>query len=225
LFWLVAKTNHHVLWGLSFDQCSYAYLSYLLPLRQLLDAQVQLQSRSGEELRRLIISRHTRAGLGLHYESDKSNAKAARRRLKLLQVKRPGQVTRQEALELTFFEQLAGVCAGNITAAMYYWLRALDLPDGERAAVRPFAALNLGLIWQLSSAQAFLLAAVLQHGRLTAPELAAVMNADVVSVRLDVEILGKHNILAVAPGDDSFAVNPVVLKTVCDMLQARHVLY
>ena len=35
LFWLIAKTNHHVLWGVSLDQCGYDFLNQILPLNDL----------------------------------------------------------------------------------------------------------------------------------------------------------------------------------------------
>ncbi|MEW5983035.1 MAG: AAA family ATPase [Acidobacteriota bacterium] len=225
-FWLVAKTNHHVLWGLCIDECGYDFLSHTLPLSDLLHVRIALQARRGEDLRRLIMMRHKRSGVSLHYEEGgKRYAKAVRRRLKALRTQRPGQATLQEALELTFFDELASVCAGNITVALFYWLRSLEVRNAERFAVRPFEALNLGLVWQFSSTQAFSLVAMLQHGSLTAGDLAAIMNADPIGTRLELEILGNHNITTTEPGSDSFAVNPIVLKTVCDMLRARQLLY
>lgn len=101
LFWLIAKTNHHVLWGISLDQCGYDFLNQILPLNDLCHIQIGMQERSPEELRRLIMMRHNRSGISLYYVHDKRNAKAVRRHVKALRKqRRSGRDNLQEALEL-----------------------------------------------------------------------------------------------------------------------------
>ena len=226
LFWLIAKTNHHVLWGVSLDQCGYDFLNQILPLNDLCHIQIGMQERSPEELRRLIMMRHNRSGISLYYVHDKRNAKAVRRHVKALRKqRRSGRDNLQEALELAFFDGLARACAGNITVALFYWLRALQVQDADRYDVQPFAELNLSLIWEFSQGQAFILVAILQHGQLTPEELADILDTDKIETRLELEILANHNILQHDPHLDTFEVNPVVLKTICAMLQARRLLY
>jgi hypothetical protein len=226
LFWLIAKTNHHVLWGISLERCSYDFLQQTLPLNDLFHIQIGITERSGEELRRLVMLRHSRSGVSLHYVHDKRNAKAVGRHMKALRAQqRSGRARLQEALELTFFDGLATACAGNLTAALFYWLRALRVQDANRYDVQPFVELDLSLIWELSQAHAFLLVALLQHGKLTPRELAGILDAAEIETRLEVEILANHNILQHDPTLDTFAVNPVVLKTVCAMLRARNLLH
>src|SRR5499426_2014485 len=116
LFWLIAKTNHHVLWGVSLNQCGYDFLNQILPLNDLCHIQIGMQERSPEELRRLIMMRHNRSGVSLYYVHDKRNAKAVRRHVKALRKqRRSGRGNLQEALELAFFDGLTLACAGNIT--------------------------------------------------------------------------------------------------------------
>ena len=223
LFWLIAKTNNHLLWGISFDKSSYDFLNQVLPLRELFHVHVALEERNSEELRRLMMARHNRSGVSLHYVHDKRNEKALRRQMKALrQQHRSARANPQEALELAFFDSLATACAGNVIVALFYWLRSLRVEDAGRYQVRPFEALDLSLIWEFSQEHVFILAALLQHGTLTAMELGQILDTNRIAIRLELEILANLNVLQLDPKTDKFEVNPVVQKTACNMLRSRN---
>jgi hypothetical protein len=224
LFWLIARTNHHVLWGIGLNKSGYDFLNQAMPLYELFYIQVRLRPRSGEELRRLIMMRHNQSGISLHYENNKENEKALRRQSKLLRQRRFGRVNVQEALELTFFDHLATTCAGNISTAFYYWLHALEVQSPDRYVVHPFEALNLSLIRDFTATQAFLLVALLQHEYLKPSEAANILGMDEIETRLELEILQNHNILEADIEKETFVVNPVVQKDVCEMLESRNLL-
>ncbi len=225
LFWLIAKTNHHLFWGISLDTSGYELLAHAMPLAELFHLHVSLDERTSDDLRRLIMTRHNRSGVSLHYLRDKRNEKAFRRRMKALrQRNRSAQAHPQEALELIFFDQLAAASKGNVVVAAFYWLRSLRVADEDRYHVEPFEPLDLSLLWESSEDQAFILAALLQHGTLTATELGRVLDVDPIGVRLDLEILSNLNVLQSQVATDTFRMNPVVQKTVCDVLRARNLL-
>lgn len=225
LSWLFATTNHHLLWGISLDKSGYDFLTQALP-RDLIHVHVALEGRNSEELRRLIMTRHNRSGVSLHYVHDNRNDKALRRQMKALrQQHRSARVNPQEALELTFFDSLATACAGNIIVAFFYWLRSLRVEDPGRYHVQPFEALDLSLIWESSQEHAFILAALLQHGNLTAMELGQILDTDLIATRLELEVLNKLNILQFDPKTDTFDVNPVVQNRTCEMLRSRNLFH
>ncbi len=224
LFWLIARTNHHILWGIGLNKSSYDFLNQAMPLKELFYIQVHLSARSGEQLRRLIMMRHNQSGIVLYYEHNKENEKALRRQSKILRQRRFGRVNHQEALELTFFDLLATTCAGNISTAFYYWLRAIEVQNPDRYVVNPFEALNLSLIRDFTQTQAFLLVVLLQHEYLSPPEIASILDMDEIEVRLELEILQNHNILEADIEQETFVVNPVVQKDVCNMLESRNLL-
>ncbi|MGH7803253.1 MAG: ion transporter [Candidatus Binatia bacterium] len=225
LFWLIARTNPHLFWGISLDTSGYKFLAHAMPLGELFHLHVNLDERTSDDLRRLIMARHNRSGASLHYVRDKRNERAFRRRMKALrQQSRGARAHPQEALERVFFDGLTQASAGNVLVATFYWLRSLRIADDDRYHVEPFEPLDLSLIWEFSDDHAFILAALLQHGSLTAAELARILDVDRIAVRLDLEILGNLNVLQVHLPSDTFRVNPVVQRTVCDVLQARHLL-
>ena len=225
LFWLIARTNHHVFWGISLDRCGYEFLAETLPLGELFHLHVNLDERTSEDLRRLIMTRHGRSGVSLNYVRDKRNEKAFRKRMKALrQRNRSGQAQPQEALELIFFDRLKVASAGNVLVAAFYWLRSLRIADEDRYHVDPLEPLDLSLIWEFSEDQAFILAALLQHGMLETTELGRILDVDQIGLRLELEILSNLNVLQSNVGTDTFRVNPVVQQTVCDVLRARNLL-
>ncbi len=212
-FWLIAKTNHHILWGIAIETRGYDFLNRVLPLNELFHVQIGLNQRSGEELRRLMMMRHSRSGRSLHYLHDKRNEKALQQQLRALREQRRfGRANLQEALERAYFNSLATACDGNITVALFYWLRSLQEQSPDRFDVQPFEELDLSLIWDLSQNDAFLLVAILQHGELTAEELAQILDADDIDVRLELEILDNHNILQLDYKTETFEVNPRLSK-------------
>jgi hypothetical protein len=223
LFWLIAQTNHHILWGICLERYGFEYLSKTQPLGNLFHFQIDIGERSGEELRRLIMARHNQSDYGLYYIHNKSNDREVRRRVKETRKLRGGPPNVQEAVEQVYFDRLASVSNGNLIVAFYYWFRSLQIDEsGQYYEVQPLEALNLSLIQEFSLDVAFLLMAILQHGKLTAAELAKILDSDEIQIRMELEILRNQNILELDRKTESFHVNPVVLKTVCEMLELRN---
>ena len=222
LLWLVARTNHHVLWGFCMGEYADGYLEKCFPLNKLFHFELNIPILQPGTLRRLIMARHNQSGYRLQYTSEKRLEKILRRRVKRwTHLEEPAV---QEALEQIFFERLADVCGENIIVAFYYWLRSLH-PTGEDSfEVAPMQELDLDLVRGFSMDQAYLLNALLQHDNLTAQELASILDSGLIQTRLEVEILVNQNILDLGE-KRSFRVNPVALKPVAEMLESRNLIY
>ena len=223
LLWLIARTNHHVLWGICMDKHADAYLDKSFPLGKLLHFEITVDAWQPGELRRLVMVRHSQSGYSLRYVHDKSLEKALRRRVR--HWRRPDEPAVQEALEQIFFERLAAICGENITVVFYYWLRSLRPAGKDRFEVQPVEGLDLSPIRGFSLDQAFLLAAVLQHDNLTADELAAILDTEVIQTRLELEILENQNILEMDLSTGRCRINPVVIRAAAEMLESRNILY
>ena len=223
LFWLVARTNHHVLWGLCMGKYAAEYLGKILPMSRLFHFEVTIDEWTPEELRQLIVVRHNQSGYRLIYGYDKSLDKAIKRHVK--RWRRPDEPQVQEALACIYFERLADYSGENIMAAFYYWLRSLEPTGQDRYTVRPLQELDLDLIHSFSLNQAFILNAILQHDNLTAIELADILDTDLVDTRLELDIMTNQSILDLDMDSSRFKVNPVVLKPLAEMLTARNLQY
>ena len=224
LLWLVARTNHHVLWGLCVDEQARRFLGKWLPFDRLFHFDIGIQPWSPEELRRLILQRHHLSGYRLRYATGPQVEGALRRRVRNYRhVEEPAA---QEALATLFFEGLAETCRENTLAAMFYWLRSLEPSSrAEEHTVQPMAPLELSLVRELSTESAFALAAVLQHDNLTAPQLATVIDTDRIDALMELDILWNLNFLEHDTSSGQYRINPVALKPVCAMLEGRNLLY
>jgi hypothetical protein len=220
LFWLVARTNHHILWGLCMGKYAAEYFGKILPMNRLFHFEITIDEWTPEELRQLVMVRHNQSGYRLHYGYDKSLDKAIKRYVKRWRLPDEPQV--QEALANIYFERLADYSGENIMAAFYYWLRSLEPSGQDRYTVRPLQELDLDLIHSFSLNQAFILNAILQHDNLSAIELSKILDTDMVDTRLELDILTKQSILDFDMGSSRFKINPVVLKPVAEMLTARN---
>ena len=223
LFWLIARTNHHVLWGICLDKYAFNYLSKSMPLSRLFHFEVSISAWQPQELRRLILQRHNQSGYGLRYVMDKSLEKALRQRVR--HWRRPDEPAVQEALGQIYFERLGEICGENILTALYYWLRSLQPVGRERFDVQPLNGLDLDIVHDFTLDQAFILLAVLEHDNLTAGELAVTLETDLIQTRLELEILANQSVLDFDVRSGHFRVNPIALGPMVEMLENRNLIY
>lgn len=222
LLWLIARTNHHVLWGVCLDEYARDYLARWLPFGRLFQEQIKIRPWEGEELRRLILRRHHLSGYRIRYETGPTVARALKRRVRRYRhIEEPAV---QRALEEIYFDELAESCEENILATLYYWLRSVQAKSSDVLSVAPLVPLELARVREVSMNVAFLLAAVLQHDNLTAGELASVTDGDPIDTRLELEILWNQNVLECDMETGKFRLNPVALSPVLATLRTRNLL-
>lgn len=222
LLWLVARTNHHVLWGLCLEENARQYLARWLPFADLFHFDIRIGQRQPSELRRLVMQRHNRSGCRLRYSLDSGNERAVKRQVK--RWRSPDEPAVQEVLARIYFEELEELCGANVIVAFYYWLRSVKPTEEDTYEVQPLRALNLDLVRGFSLDQALVLTAVLQHDNATAAELAGVLDSDLIMTRLTLEILINKNILEFDVNSGRCRMNPVALGPVVDMLAGRNLL-
>lgn len=90
--------------------------------------------------------------------------------------------------------------------------------------VNPVSEIDLGIVRNFSLEQAFILTAVLQHDNLTAVELSAILDKDLIQIRLELEILWNDNIFEFNQESTRFRINPIGLNAVEEMLEGRGLL-
>jgi hypothetical protein len=222
LLWLIARTNHHVLWGVCLDEYARDYLARWLPFARLFQEEIAIRPWAGDELRRLILRRHHLSGYRIRYETGPTVARALKRRVR--RYRRLEEPAVQRALEEIYFEELAEVCEENILAALYYWLRSVQARTSDTLTVEPLVPLALARVRDVSMDVSFLMAAILQHDNLTAVELASVTDGNPIDTRLELEILWNQNVLAFDLDSGKFRLNPVALGPVVDALRTRNLL-
>lgn len=222
LLWLIARTNHHILWGVCLDQHARGYLGLWLPLNRLFHFEIGIQSWQPAELQILLMQRHNQSGYRLRYAIDKELEKTVRRRVH--RWRRSEEPAVQDVMSQIYFKNLAEISQENIFVALLYWLRSLELSESDLLMVNPVSEIDLGIVRNFSLEQAFILIAVLQHDNLTAAELSSILDKDLIQTRLELEILWNDNILEFDQESTRFRINPIGLKAVEEMLEGRGLL-
>lgn len=222
LLWLVARTNHHVLWGICLEENAHAFLSSWLPIDRLFHYDIGIGEHSADDLRNLLMQRHNLSGYRLRFTESPDIQRALRRRVRSYQhIEEP---VVQAALQEIYFERLAETCFDNTTVAQFYWLRSLSPGTGDMLTVAPHEEIDLDQVRDLSTEVAFLLVAILQHDNLSPAELAEVVDSSLIDVRLELEILWSNNILGGSLERERFRINTVALKPVRAMLASRNLI-
>ncbi|MDX1430121.1 MAG: hypothetical protein R3282_07535, partial [Rhodothermales bacterium] len=115
-------------------------------------------------LESLIINRHRRSGMPLHFPEPKDPSAIMRQRLR--RAKTPEQ--RQELLQEDFFDRLWKASGQNIMLALYYWIRSADFSSVDGVLhVQPLRPLNFDFLARFDLDHAFTLKAFFLHKTLS----------------------------------------------------------
>jgi hypothetical protein len=147
---------------------------------------------------------------------------------------------RQALLRTEFFDRLYEASGQNVMLALFYWFRSVRLDaDGATLRVRPLEPIAFGALDTLPLPHAFALKALLEHGTLTADELAEVLGVSPPMGRSLLETLGNALVIAPAdreegPGTFRFAsvehdaryrVRPLLIHPVTRFLRSRNIVH
>jgi Kef-type K+ transport system membrane component KefB len=149
---LVVETRLSVFWVFSVQRHTLALLDEVLPLRRVIGRRIGLPPLSGEDLRRVVESRHRMSGRPLFYQ--RSRAASFWQRL------RPGRD------ESVYYRVLSRVSLGNLGRAFEAWQRSVTLEsDGSiRPHMPNLLNLSLPLTRQLPPSTLAILLQLLRFG-------------------------------------------------------------
>lgn len=189
-----------------------------------------------EALETLILNRHQRSGLQLHFEPPEDPNPILKQRLR----QGPSPDAQREILRTQYFDRLYDLCGSNIMLALFYWTRSVQLDeDAMVMRVRGLHPLDFTFLERFSTSQAFLLKSLLDHATLTVEEY-----SDVAQLPLDTcfelfESLG--NALLIQPADAQahdaaslftaiesgrrYRVRPLVIHPVLQYLRSENIVH
>ena len=188
------------------------------------------------EMEALILARHQRSGLQLHFDTPDDPSPLLRQRLR----KADTDAEKQSILRTNYFDRLNTQCGSNIALALFYWVRSVEL-DSEAMVmhVRPAKNLNFGFIERFSMQQAFVLQSLLDHGTLTIEEYSNVSQLSADTCLELFESLGNALLIqptaSSSPDADSlfvtvepgrrYRLRPLVIHPVMKHLKSRNILH
>jgi hypothetical protein len=231
-----AETDAHVLWVVTTTDAAWQVVEASEPAAARLVTRHALDPFDRAELEEVILRRHRRSGLQLVFEvPDESTHPILARRLRAID----DEERRQALLRTEFFDELHDASGQNVMLALFYWFRAVSLDEDDTTLrVRPLEPIAFGGLDALPLPHAFALKALLEHGTLTAAELAEVLGVSPATGRALLDTLGSALVIAPVNGegtgaassvsvdhDTRYRIRPLLIHPVTRVLRSRNIVH
>jgi hypothetical protein len=232
----MSRTDSRVLWVGTMSNQSWQLLDRAASAVSGLVLHHRLAPIDRGALETLILARHQRSGLQLHFDPPDDPSPLLRQRLR----KADTDAAQQAVLRTHYFDRLHTQCNSNIVLALFYWIRSVELDPEELVMhVRPAKDLNFGFLERFSMPQAFVLQSLLDHGTLTIEEYSKISQESPDTCLELFESLG--NALLIEPAappsrdanslfitvepDQRYRIRPLVIHPVMQYLRSKNILH
>lgn len=232
----MSRTDAQVLWIATLSEHAWQVLDRTASPASGLVLHHRLTPIERPELETLILTRHQRSGLPLHFDAPDEPNPLLRQRLR----KADSEENRQSLLQNEYFDRLYTHCGSNIMLALLYWIRSVQRDD-EKPVMRvpPIQPLNFGFLERFSMQQAFALKAFLDHGTLTIEEYSEVAHLSPTTclelfesltntmLLQPAEMQGPEAASTLAPIEPErrYRIRPLVIHPVTQYLRGKNILY
>ncbi len=208
----ISQTESKVFWIITCNIYSWKLQDPILQLASAFKEVLQVEKLNIVELEKLIDSRHSLTGFQLNFLTEV--------RKKNLWEKWKKET--QEALKKEFLKKLGSVSDGNISVAIFYWLRSIAKIEKEKLFIQSELSLDKNLIYLLSSEQLFTLAALVQHVSLSSKEHALIFRQDPSKSQVQLRKLADLGILYVQ--NDRYELHFFLYRALIKILMEKHLL-
>ncbi len=182
----------------------------------------------------LVINRHRRSGMPLHFPEPKDPSAIMRQRLR--RAKTPEQ--RQALLQEDFFDRLWKASGQNVMLALYYWIRAADFSSEDGVLnVQPLRPLNFDYLSRFDLDHAFSLKAFFLHKTLSLDDHRRIFHMGKEASTAILESLLNWRLIEPVPHSERvqtdyhvqreaiYRLNPLLIHPVTVFLQSKNIVY
>ncbi len=204
----IDATGGQLLWIITIDQYAWQYLDHAILLSRHFAFLIETGRLSRSELEGAIMARHQATGYALRFVD--------------------GEVYSQEdqvPLTRTFFDALSKACAGNVFAAIYYWLQSVRAVEGNIVEIAPLEELQLQFLGAMPIEGMLSLGIVIQHGSLASEHFCNIFHIPLVEARARLAHLERMGLLQTRGEGElrEYSVNPLLYHPVVMELQRRNI--
>lgn len=210
---VVNRTDGKHFWILSFNTFAWSYLNRVRNRQHYFGEVIKIAPWSEAEVRRLIRSRDAIVDIPISFTD--------------LVVTHENEDEYYEVIKTSegFFRLLHEFCDGNPRVALLFWLRSLKLDDKRQLQVSLFRRPPYGVLTTITDQYLFALAAVAQHGGLSAEEAATIIHADRGFCEMAMNFLHESDIITLDPRTDRARISTLYLRSVLKQLSDSNFLY
>lgn len=229
-----SQTETRVCWIATVNSFAWQYLDSVLGTTAHLAAAYEVSQSSRETIDKIMMKRHRRSGLRLHFGQPAGGTPILARRLRRARNER----VRQTLLRDHFFEWLHHQCGTNVMLALAGWLQAAQFDSGA-VTLEEATPLSFEFLKTFDLAHCFTLKAFLMHNTLTKAEYdrlfpaATDENTSVLQSLLNLDMIVPSGVsltrLDSAPNsirpDTRYRLHPLLVHPVSVLLKQQNIIH
>ncbi len=163
----LSRSDTRICWIMSIAAPAWKYLRKTAPAAAGFVVSRHLDDLGKFDYESLIMNRHRRSGMPVHFLEPATSTALARQRLR----KASTDEEKQEILRENYFDRLSKLCGQNVMLGLFYWLRSADFEaDAGVLTVKPIVPLYFDFLNKMEQPLAFTLRAMLVHNTLNVEE-------------------------------------------------------
>lgn len=220
LLLIISETSNKIFWIVSISYHAWQLLNRILNISNYFPFQIKTEILTKEQIKEAILKRHQTSGYNLEFlPDDESKIQKYINHSLFSQDK-------QATLEEKFFNQLYDACEGNITSALFYWIKSIKEFRNDTVFIKPLKKLDFHFLETFEIDKLLTLSNLIQHGSLTITEHQEIFKCDEEKSKTILNFLNAANLVHFdmnEKGEKVFYVNPAVYKPVEIELRKLHI--
>jgi hypothetical protein len=220
LLLIISETSNKIFWIVSISYHAWELLNRILNISNFFPFQIKTEVLNKEQIKEAILKRHRTSGYELEYLPEEQLKSF--KQLKLGFSNRDKQIN----LEDEFFNRLYEACEGNITSAMFYWIKSIKEFKNNKIYIMPFKKLDFRFIKNFDIEMLLSLSNLIQHGSLTISEHQEIFNFSKEKSKTILNFLNAANLVHYDLnefGEQVYYINPAVYKSIEIELRNLHI--
>lgn len=165
-----AKTQESIFWFITCSSYTWDYIDKVLGLMRYFSKVISLEELDEEGIELLIMKRHRLTGIPVRFNPDPITEKSKKYR----QISHEEE--RQRLLKDQFFRRLREASTGNISVAMLFWCISINNFENRRFEIGELPDIDVRIDAKISDEELFIIAAIVQHERMTVNEIIDVLS-------------------------------------------------
>lgn len=220
LLLIISETSNKIFWIVSISYHAWQLLNRILNIGNYFPFQLKTEVLTKEQIKEAILKRHKTSGYNLEFLADKEFKLHKHFKLALF------NQDKQTALENEFFDKLYEACEGNITSALFYWMKSIKDFKNETIYIKPLKKLDFRFLESFEIDKLLTLSNLIQHGSLTIREHQEIFNCDEEKSKAILNFLNAANLIHYdmnERGEKVYYINSAIYKPVEIELRKLHI--
>ncbi|MGB9665209.1 MAG: cation:proton antiporter [Ignavibacteria bacterium] len=220
LLLIISETGNKIFWIVSISYHAWELLNRILRIGNFFPFQIMTEVLTKEQIKEAILKRHKTSGYDLEFLPGEQLKTFKQLRSKF------SNKDKQTNLEDEYFDRLYEACEGNITSAMFYWMKSIKEFKNNKIFIMPFKKLDFRFLKNFEIETLLTLSNLIQHGSLTISEHQEIFNFSKEKSKTILNFLNAANLIHFDLnefGEQVYYINPALYKPIEIELRNLHI--